>query len=165
MSFAPFSTQFAPCALATMQARVEAELTQRILTERLCRDLPLYAERCLSIRTKQGAIRPLVFNQAQQHIHARLEVQRAAIGKVRALILKGRQQGCSTYVGGRFYHRATHEHGIRVFILTHEDAATQNLFEMVERFHAHCPPEQKQPTATPHRQNTSRSFAATTRPP
>ena len=27
-------------------------------------------------------------------------------------------------------------------------SATQNLFEMVERFHAHCPPEQKQRTAT-----------------
>jgi hypothetical protein len=123
-------------------------LAQRSLTERLRIDLPLYAERCLSIRTKQGAIRPLVLNRAQQHIHAQLEAQRAAIGKVRALILKGRQQGCSTYVGGRFYHRATHEHGIRVFILTHDDAATQNLFEMVERFHAHCPPEQKQRTAT-----------------
>src|SRR5262249_5440014 len=121
MSFAPFSTSFAPSALATMQARVEAKLAQRILNERLRTDLPLYAERCLSIRTKQGAIRPLVLNQAQQHIHARLEAQRAAIGKVRALILKGRQQGCSTYVGGRFYHRATHEHGIRVFILTHDD--------------------------------------------
>jgi hypothetical protein len=32
-------------------------------------------------------IRPLVFNRAQQHIHAQLEAQRAAIGKVRALIL------------------------------------------------------------------------------
>jgi hypothetical protein len=26
----------------------------------------------------------------------------------------------------RFYHRATHEHGIRVFILTQDDAATEN---------------------------------------
>ena len=49
-------------------------------------------------------------------------------------------------------HRATHERGIRVFILTHEDAATQNLFEMVERFHEHCPPEQKQRTATANAQ-------------
>ena len=136
-----------------MQARVEATLAQRILNERLRRDLPLYAERCLSIRTKQGAIRPLVLNRTQQHIHAQLEAQRAATGKVRALILKGRQQGCSTYVGGRFYHRATHEHGIRVFILTHDDAATQNLFEMVERFHAHCPPEQKH--ASPNIENTT----------
>ena len=67
-----------------------------------------------------------------------LEAQKAATGKVRALILKGRQQGCSTYVGGRFYHRATSQRGLKVFILTHEEQATKNLFEMVERFHEHC---------------------------
>jgi len=55
------------------------------------------------------------------------------------LILKGRQQGCSTYVGGRFYQRSTHGKGLRTFILTHEDPATQNLFEMVNRYHEHCP--------------------------
>ncbi len=38
----------------------------------------------------------------------------------------------------RFYHRATAARGLRVFILTHEEQATQNLFEMVERFHDHC---------------------------
>src|SRR5215831_3495679 len=107
-------------------------------------DLPAYAAKCLMIRTKSGEVRPLVLNRAQRHIHEQLRAQHDATGKVRALILKGRQQVCSTYVGGRFFHRATHEHGIRVFILTHGEAATQNLFEMVERFHAHCPPEQKQ---------------------
>ena len=33
----------------------------------------------------------------------------------------------------------THSFGSRAFILTHEQAATDNLFEMVERFHHHCP--------------------------
>ena len=80
-----------------------------------------------------------MFNRAQRHIHAELEAQRAATGKVRALILKGRQQGCSTYVGGRYYHRATHARGLKVFILSHEEQATKNLFEMVERFHDNWP--------------------------
>ncbi len=102
-------------------------------------NLPHYAANCLKIRTKAGFINPLVLNRAQHHIHEQLEEQRAKIGRVRALILKGRQQGCSTYVGGRFYHRATHHRGLRTYILTHEDAATQNLFEMVNRFHEHCP--------------------------
>src|SRR5262249_56894979 len=31
-------------------------------------------------------------------------------------------------------------------ILTHEDAATQNLFEIVERFNTHCPAEAKAQT-------------------
>jgi hypothetical protein len=107
--------------------------------QRLKDDYAHYAATCLKIRTKGGEITPLVFNRAQLHVHARLEEQRHAAGKVRALILKGRQQGCSTYVGGRYYHRAAHAHGLKVFILTHQDDATKNLFEMVNRFHAHCP--------------------------
>jgi hypothetical protein len=46
---------------------------------------------------------------------------------VRVLILKARQQGCSTYVGG-FYHKGTHARGQQVFILTHEQDAADNLF-------------------------------------
>jgi len=107
--------------------------------QRLKRDRSHYALKCLRIRTKSGLIAPLMFNRAQRHIDERLDRQLAETGKVRALILKGRQQGCSTYVGARFYHRVTHGRGLRVFILTHEDAATQNLFDMVQRYHDHCP--------------------------
>jgi hypothetical protein len=54
-------------------------------------------------------------------------------------VLKGRQQGASTYIGGRYYWRTTHRHGVRTFILTHEQTATDTLFEMVDRYHEHCP--------------------------
>jgi hypothetical protein len=118
-----------------MSSMTERERTIRL---RLKNDLEYYSTR-LKIRTKAGAVAPLVFNRAQKYIHSRLEEQRARTGRVRALILKGRQQGCSTYVGARFYHRTTHGRGLRTFILTHEDAATQNLFEMVNRYHEHCP--------------------------
>lgn len=108
--------------------------------KRLQTDLGFYARNCLKIRAKSGKVSPFVFNRAQEHIHEQLEAQRAKTGRVRALILKGRQQGCSTYVGARFYHASTWQTGIRTFILTHEDQATQNLFEMVNRYHEHCPP-------------------------
>lgn len=100
---------------------------------------PHYSSRCLKIRAKDGAIVQLVFNDAQVYLHQRLEEQREEIGKVRALILKGRQQGISTYVGGRFYHRVSHHKGLRCFILTHEQEATNNLFGMVDRYHSHVP--------------------------
>jgi hypothetical protein len=112
---------------------------EKAIRQRLKSDLEHYAARCLKIRTKSGEIKPLIFNRAQRYIHSQLEGQKEKTGKVRALILKGRQQGCSTYVGARFYHQASHQRGLRVFILTHEDAATQNLFEMVNRYHDHCP--------------------------
>jgi hypothetical protein len=98
-----------------------------------------YAERCLRIRAKAGQIKELSLNRAQLYLHERLEDQKRRTGKVRALILKGRQQGCSTYVGARFYHKVTHSRGYRVFILTHEDEATINLFNMANRYHEYCP--------------------------
>lgn len=101
--------------------------------------LEVFAPECLRIRAKSGKTVPFRFNRAQAYIHERLEEQRARLGRVRALILKGRQQGCSTYVGARFYRKTTLAAGTRTFILTHEDAATQNLFEMVNRYHEHCP--------------------------
>ena len=106
---------------------------------RLRNDLRFYARNCLRIKTKPGELAPFEFNRAQEFIHERLEEQKAATGKVRALILKGRQQGCSTYVGARYYHATTWAEGRKTFILTHEDQATQNLFEMVNRYHEHCP--------------------------
>lgn len=106
---------------------------------RLRDDLSFYARNCLKIRPKVGEIVPFGFNKAQQYIHERLEEQKARTGRVRALTLKGRQQGVSTYVAARYYHHATWHTGIKTFILTHEDQATQNLFEMVNRYHDHCP--------------------------
>ena len=127
----------APAPLAPPPPPAPAPDESAILA-RLDADYELFAAERLVIRAKSGALAPLVFNRAQRHIHGELEAQKAATGKVRALILKGRQQGCSTYVGGRFYHRVTRQGGLRVFILTHEEQATRNLFEMVERFHDHC---------------------------
>src|SRR5215813_11001499 len=101
-------------------------------------DYLVFAAQHLRIRTKSGAIAPFVLNRAQRFIHEKLEAQNTGIGKVRALILKGRQQGCSTYIAGRFYHRSSRNRGQRVFILTHEEQATQNLFEIVSRFHEYC---------------------------
>lgn len=105
----------------------------------LMEDFEHYAKKCLKIRTKSGDIEPLLLNRAQRYLHERLEKQLLDTGKVRALVLKGRQQGISTYIGGRYYHKATHSFGQRVFILTHEQDATDNLFEMANRFHEHCP--------------------------
>lgn len=112
---------------------------EKAIRQKLKTDFQHYAAKCLRIRSKSGEIVPLELNQAQLYLHDRLEAQRAKNGRVRALVLKGRQQGVSTYIGGRYYWRASHTRGVRVFILTHEQDATNNLFGMVERYHTHCP--------------------------
>ncbi|MBV8666725.1 MAG: hypothetical protein JO269_09595 [Burkholderiaceae bacterium] len=114
--------------------------SERVIRQRLKDDFIHYADKCLKIRTKAGSIVPLELNEAQLYIHKRVEEQRAKTGKVRAIVLKGRQQGCSTYIEGRFYWRVTHTRGVRAFILTHEDDATANLFEIANRYHENCHP-------------------------
>lgn len=111
--------------------------------KKLKNDFEFYARKCLKVRPKEGEIRPFILNTAQKFIHSRVEEQLKKTGKVRAIILKGRQQGCSTYIEGRFYHRVTHNFGVRAFILTHEDQATQNLYKMAQRYHEHCDPAVK----------------------
>lgn len=115
--------------------------TERRIRARLRADFIHYAEKCLKIRTKEGRVAPLVLNSAQIYLHQRLEDQLRRTGRVRALILKGRQQGCSTYVEARFYWKVTHRRGCRAFILTHLDEASRNIYQIVRRFHDHCPPQ------------------------
>lgn len=112
---------------------------EKEIRKRLKDDLIHYASKCLKIRTKSGSVEPFVFNRAQKYIHTRLEEQKRLTGKVRALVLKGRQQGCSTYVGGRFYHQVTHRFGCQAFILTHALDATQNLYKMAKRYYENTP--------------------------
>ena len=114
-------------------------MTDLAKIRRLQEDFPLYAQHCLKIRTKSGTIRPLVLNPAQKRLHEAAEKQKAETGKVRIITVKGRQQGSSTYIGARGYHQTTFRKGWRAFILTHEDDATKNLFEMVQRYHENNP--------------------------
>jgi hypothetical protein len=109
------------------------------IRQRLKDDFEHYARKCLKIRTKDGGIEPLKLNKAQTYIDYRLNAQERDTGKVRAIILKGRQQGCSTYTEARFYWKVTHRRGVKAFILTHEAEATGNLFDMAARYHEHCP--------------------------
>ena len=112
---------------------------ERAIRQKLKDDFEHYATKCLRIRTKAGDVHPLRLNRSQRYLHERLESQLKTKGKVRALVLKGRQVGISTYIGGRFYWKISHKFGVRAFILTHLDTASDNLFGMAKRFHEGCP--------------------------
>jgi len=112
---------------------------ERRIRLKMAHDFPYYAENCLKIRPKDGGIEPFKLNKVQKYLHAKIEEQREKYGYVRVIILKGRQQGASTYIEGRGYWFVTHNPGMRAFILTHDDSATSNLFEMAKRFHDDCP--------------------------
>lgn len=92
----------------------------------------------LIIKDKSGNHIPFRFNFVQRKIHEALERQLQDKGWVRALIVKPRQPGCSTYVQARFYHKTTRNKGTNTFILTHLADASENIYNMVERFQDHC---------------------------
>lgn len=118
---------------------------EKAVRRRLATDFEYYAPRCLKIITKKddmgrSDIRPFEFNAAQKIIHDSIEDQKRRLGYVRKVILKGRQQGCSTYVEGRFYWKTSMNGGEKTFILTHQEGATDNLFGMAKRYHDNAPP-------------------------
>tara|TARA_B100001248_G_scaffold239629_1_gene205024 strand:+ start:5030 stop:6556 length:1527 start_codon:yes stop_codon:yes gene_type:complete len=102
---------------------------------RLLDDLPYFAKHNLKIKPKTGNFMPFRFNKAQLHIHQRLEEQKRLTGRVRAIILKGRQQGCSTYVAARYYHQTVSNKATVTFIFAHDSEASQSLFSMVNNYY------------------------------
>jgi hypothetical protein len=99
-----------------------------------------FAPKFLVIRTKSGLPKSFEFNRAQSYLHERLERQKELTGRVRAVVLKGRQQGCSTYIQARFFHQVITSRGKKAFILTHDKEATKNLFSMAQRFYENLEP-------------------------
>lgn len=102
-------------------------------------DEEAYCANCMKVLDKNGNLVPFMLNKAQKFIQQALEKQLAEKGYVRALILKGRQQGCSTYIAARFYRKTSTRKGRRAFIVSHEEKSTTNLFNMVKRYDDHNP--------------------------
>ena len=90
-------------------------------------DFPAFAAENLLIRSKDGAIIPLKLNAVQRLVHGKLETRLKDTGRVRALILKARQPGVSTYVEARYYWKVTRRRGVRAYILTHLRDATDAI--------------------------------------
>jgi hypothetical protein len=70
-----------------------------------------------------------------------LEAQKKEKGYVRALALKPRKLGLSTYTEGRFYHLTTHRTGVGAMIMTEADQSRDGLFRMVKTYHENVPEE------------------------
>lgn len=113
---------------------------RRAKTSKLLKEnLTFFAKSTLKIRTKEGLLEPFVFNRAQLYVHQKLEEQKKKMGFVRALILKGRQQGMSTYTAARFYHKTSGIPESSAFILSHQAKTTGPLFDIVKRYHNNMP--------------------------
>ena len=111
----------------------------KAVRKRLYNDFPFYAKAALSIRTKAGDISPLSLNPAQEILDEAVRKQLATDGKIRVIILKARQQGLSTYVGGYLYFAVSQQKARKAMVITHHADSTRALFDMTKRYHEHCP--------------------------
>lgn len=73
---------------------------------------------------------PLYLNEAQKIVNAKIEEQLKATGKVRAIILKARQMGLSTYTASRVFWKAYLNPYHKSVILAHDAATADALFTM-----------------------------------
>ena len=79
--------------------------------------------------TSRGFI-PFKFNECQKQITEALDEQYKYTGRVRAIILKARQQGISTYCAGRVFWKSYFSPHSRSVVMAHDSATSDALFSM-----------------------------------
>lgn len=110
------------------------EVRKRLLT-----DFPFYAPHALKIRTKEGEIKPLTLNPAQRILQEAIDADLREKGYVRIIVLKARQQGLSTAIGGYLYFSVSQQKARKAMVVTHHADSTRALFDMTKRYHENCP--------------------------
>jgi len=80
---------------------------------------------------------PFEFNDAQKVINNKLEEQLKNTGKVRAIILKARQQGISTYCAARVFWKTYYNAYTRSVVMAHDSPTSDALFAMSKNLIQH----------------------------
>ena len=95
-------------------------------------DFSQFAKEQIKIITKDATEGFVSFklNTAQEIITEKLSEQIKETGKVRAIILKARQQGISTYCAGRVFWKSYFTPYARSVVMAHDSATSDNLFNM-----------------------------------
>lgn len=108
------------------------EKEKRDKLKRYENDFAAFAEEQIKIVTKDASkgFVPFHLNQAQKHITEMLSKQIEETGKVRAIILKARQQGISTYCAGRVFWKSYFSPHSRSVVMAHDSATSDALFSM-----------------------------------
>jgi hypothetical protein len=120
---------------------LEATPAPTDLLARFRRDLPYYAAACLKITTKDARLVHLEMNRAQQIVHEKLAKQRRETGWIRAIILKARQEGVSTWIAARFFRAIHLWSNTQALVVADEDDRSGILYEIYDRFYENLPPE------------------------
>lgn len=129
------------------------ELQKRAKKETYKCDFALFAQEQLKILPKDSSkgFQPLVFNEAQKVVHSKIEQQRKETGKVRAIILKARQMGLSTYTTARVFWTAYFHPYHKSVVMAHDTSTSDAMFNMsrniIDNMHPDFKPAYKKSNA------------------
>ena len=107
-----------------------------MLDLRNCRQ---YMACCLRIKDKKGNIVPLKLNKPQARFYEQIQALRKLGLPVRVLVLKARQMGFSTVIGGMLFWDSATSFNAQSLVVAHQDEATNNLFAMSKRYYENLP--------------------------
>lgn len=102
----------------------------KYVLEQCVTDFRFFARNCIKIKGKKpGSVLPFEFNVAQEILWETRVWMLAQYGWVRLIIVKGRQQGCSTFIEILFLWIILFTAYIKVCIISHELASSVALAE------------------------------------
>ena len=104
-----------------------------------------FAAEQINITTKDATAGFVNFtlNEAQIKIDDTIEAQRKETGKVRAIVLKARQQGISTYCSGRVFWKTYFTPLTKSVVLAHDSATSDALFNMSKNLIRNMPADMR----------------------
>lgn len=102
-----------------------------------------YATLCLRIRDKGANLIPLEANFAQTTVENKIRKQWEETGRIRAIVLKARQEGVSTWTAGRFFKRIHLQAGQKGLVIADSLDRAGALFGIYTRFWENLPAELK----------------------
>lgn len=114
-------------ALTAAQRAAKRELYKR--------DYLSFAEQQLKIKSiRPGEMLPLILNDGQRMLHEKIERQRKQLGYVRAVLMKGRQLGGSTYSQSRLFHSTVTTRNFNTLLIALDEASTSKIFDISRTF-------------------------------
>lgn len=113
----------------------QIEFHRRLLT-----DFEFFCRHCVWIEGKEpGSTYKFIFNTAQRFLWAFACRMMAEVGMVRIIVVKGRQQGISTFIEVLLFWLALFVANTKVCIISHEAQSTAALFQKVKFAHKNLP--------------------------
>jgi hypothetical protein len=119
------------------------ELKRREKIKEYGGNFELFAKEQIRILPKDSreGFQPFVFNEAQHIVNDAIEKQLKETGKVRAIILKARQMGLSTYTASRVFWKSYFNKYNKSVVMAHDSATSDALFTMSKNVIQHMAEE------------------------